>query len=53
MQARAFVSHIVQPGHVFIPMHYRDANLLTYPSVDPQSRQPSYKACAVRVTKAP
>jgi anaerobic selenocysteine-containing dehydrogenase len=52
MRARAFVSHIVQPGQVFIPMHYRDANLLTYPSVDPQSRQPSYKACAVRVTKA-
>ena len=52
MRARAFVSHIVQPGHVFVPMHYKDANLLTFPSVDPQSRQPSYKASAVRVVKA-
>jgi assimilatory nitrate reductase catalytic subunit len=52
MRARAFVSHIVQAGQVFVPMHYKDANVLTFPSVDPQSRQPSYKASAVRVIKA-
>jgi assimilatory nitrate reductase catalytic subunit len=53
MRARAFVSHIVQAGQVFVPMHYKDTNVLTFPSVDPQSRQPSYKASAVRVSKAP
>jgi assimilatory nitrate reductase catalytic subunit len=27
-------------------------NQLTFPSFDPHSRQPSYKACAVRVQPA-
>jgi assimilatory nitrate reductase catalytic subunit len=48
--ARAFVTDTVQPGHVFIPMHYEETNLLTFPSFDPYSRQPSYKACAVAIT---
>jgi assimilatory nitrate reductase catalytic subunit len=30
-------------------MHYATTNLLTHSSVDPYSRQPSYKACAVAV----
>jgi assimilatory nitrate reductase catalytic subunit len=49
MRARAFVTSIVSAGQVFIPMHYAETNLLTYPSVDPYSRQPSYKASAVRI----
>jgi assimilatory nitrate reductase catalytic subunit len=51
MRALAFVSNVVQPGQVFVPMHYADTNQLTFPAVDPQSRQPSYKACAVRVRR--
>jgi len=51
MRARAFVTSIVSPGQVFIPMHYAETNLLTYPSVDPYSRQPSYKASAVRLRR--
>jgi len=31
-------------------MHYEQANLLTHDSVDPHSRQPNYKSCAVRIT---
>lgn len=55
MQARAYVSPIVSRGQVFIPMHYAETNRLTFPAFDAYSRQPSYKACAVRlaVTKLP
>lgn len=49
MRARAYVTQIVSPGQLFIPMHYVDTNQLTYPAFDPHSRQPSYKFCAVRV----
>ena len=38
-------------GQVFIPMHFADTNKLTLASFDPYSRQPSYKACAVKVEK--
>jgi assimilatory nitrate reductase catalytic subunit len=49
IRARAFVTPLVQPGQVFVPMHYKTANQLTDSVFDPYSRQPSYKACAVRV----
>jgi assimilatory nitrate reductase catalytic subunit len=47
--ARAFVTHGVQPKQVFVPMHYARTNQLTKAAFDPYSRQPAYKACAVRV----
>jgi assimilatory nitrate reductase catalytic subunit len=47
VRARAFLTHAVQPGQLFMPMHYEEANQLTPSSFDPYSRQPSYKACAV------
>jgi assimilatory nitrate reductase catalytic subunit len=50
--ARAFVTHSVRPREVFVPMHYARTNQLTFAAFDPHSRQPSYKACAVRVRKA-
>jgi assimilatory nitrate reductase catalytic subunit len=53
LSARAFVSHVVQPGHAFVPMHYARANQLTLGAFDPYSRQPADKACAVRVKKLP
>jgi len=49
IEVKAFVTPTVQPGQVFIPMHYADTNRLTFPAVDPHSRQPNYKACAVRM----
>jgi assimilatory nitrate reductase catalytic subunit len=49
MAARAFVTHGVQPGQVFVPMHYARTNQLTLAAFDPYSRQPAYKACAVKV----
>ncbi len=50
--ARAFVTYTVQPGQVFLPMHYEETNRLTLAHFDPHSRQPSYKNCAVAVRPA-
>ena len=50
--ATAFVTRSVQPGHVFVPMHYEETNRLTDAVFDPYSRQPSYKACAVELRPA-
>ena len=47
--ATAFVTRSVQPGHVFVPMHYQETNRLTDAVFDPYSKQPSYKACAVEL----
>jgi assimilatory nitrate reductase catalytic subunit len=47
--AKAVLTHNVQPGHVFMAMHYASVNLLTHAAFDPYSSQPAYKACAVRV----
>ncbi len=49
--ARAFLTATIQPGQVFVPMHDAQTNRLTLPAFDPYSRQPGYKACAVRVEK--
>ncbi len=51
VRARAFITHTVKPGQVFVPMHYDTTNRLTFPAFDPYSRQPSYKHCAVRVER--
>ncbi len=51
MRARANPTYVVQPGQLFIPMHYTDTNRLTFASFDPYSRQPAYKHCAVRVKR--
>ena len=47
--ALSVVTPIVQPGQVFMPMHFAEVNVLTFPAYDPHSRQPAYKACAVTV----
>lgn len=51
--ALAVVTPIVQPGQVFMPMHFPEVNRLTFPAYDPHSRQPAYKACAVALTSVP
>ena len=52
LRAKAFVTPTVQPGQVFIPMHYEATNQLTLAHFDPYSDQPSYKNCAVLVRRA-
>jgi assimilatory nitrate reductase catalytic subunit len=49
MKARAFVTHTVRPKQLFVPMHFARTNRLTFAAFDQRSRQPAYKACAVRV----
>jgi assimilatory nitrate reductase catalytic subunit len=51
---RARVTAIVGPGQVFIPFHFVEANAnnLTLDAVDPISREPNFKQCAVRIEKA-
>lgn len=52
MRAAVYLAPTMQPGQVFLPMHYPEVNRLTHPSFDPHSRQPNYKACAVAIEKA-
>lgn len=49
VRADAILSPAVQPGQIFLPMHFAEINQLTLECYDPISRQPAYKACAVRV----
>ncbi|MEQ1827938.1 MAG: nitrate reductase [Pirellula sp.] len=48
----ASITSTLQPGQLFIPMHDAQTNMLTLEHVDPYSRQPSYKDCAVAVSKS-
>ena len=52
LHGRAVVTPAVQPGQLFIPMHYETTNLLTDAAFDPYSHQPAYKSCAVNVELA-
>ena len=54
----AVVTDRVRPGDCFAPFHWNDVfgeylsiNAVTNDAVDPISRQPEYKACAVTLTK--
>ncbi|VBA59782.1 Nitrate reductase [Mycobacterium attenuatum] len=54
----ALVTDRVRPGNCFAPFHWNDVfgeylsiNAVTNDAVDPISRQPEYKACAVTLTK--
>jgi assimilatory nitrate reductase catalytic subunit len=49
VKVKAAVKDSVRPGFVFLPMHYPEANYLTFPVFDPHSRQPGYKFGAVKV----
>ncbi len=51
--ARARVTKVSPPGVVFMTFHFAEspANILTSPAVDPVSKIPEYKVCAVRVEK--
>ncbi len=52
MRVLLWTTAVVPEGVVFLEMHDRDTNRLTYPDYDPYSRQPSYKHCAVSVRPA-
>jgi assimilatory nitrate reductase catalytic subunit len=51
VSARVFITQSVKRGEVFMPMHFPEMNRLTMSAFDPESRQPAYKACAVRLLR--
>ncbi|MFB8416675.1 molybdopterin oxidoreductase family protein [Streptomyces albidoflavus] len=54
--APARLSKAIRPDTVFMPFHWPGAgraNSLTHAALDPVSRMPEFKVCAVRVEKAP
>jgi formate dehydrogenase major subunit/formate dehydrogenase alpha subunit len=50
---KALVTEKIPKGVVFIPFHYREAaaNILTNNALDPVSKIPEFKVCAVRIEK--
>ena len=54
IQAKALVTDRVPRGMVYMPFHFREApaNVLTLDALDPVSKIPELKVCAVRLTKA-
>ncbi len=51
---RARVTDEIRPDTVFVPFHWggaSNANALTNPALDPLSKMPEFKACAVEVTR--
>jgi assimilatory nitrate reductase catalytic subunit len=54
MTAPAQVVETIRPDTVFIPYHWangKQANLLTNPALDPGSKIPEYKVCAVSIER--
>jgi formate dehydrogenase alpha subunit len=53
VECRAWVTPKVQKGTVFMPMHFVEAaaNTLTIPRLDPVAKIPSFKECAVRISR--
>lgn len=50
-EVKCVITPNVQPGQVFMPMHFEETNQLTRGVFDPYSRQPSYKYALVKITK--
>jgi assimilatory nitrate reductase catalytic subunit len=53
--ARALLTDAIRDDTVFMPFHWGGegrANTLTNPALDPVSRMPEFKVCAVRVEPA-
>ena len=46
----------IRPDTVFVPFHWagtQSVNRLTNPALDPVSRMPEFKVCAVRIEEHP
>ncbi|MFI6733183.1 molybdopterin oxidoreductase family protein [Nonomuraea sp. NPDC050451] len=50
-KAVARISDAIRRDTVFMPFHWEGANRLTNPALDPASRMPEFKVCAVRVER--
>ena len=54
LETTAYVSDKTNPGQTWMPFHFQDgnSNWLAIAALDPVSKAPEYKVCAVRVEKA-
>jgi assimilatory nitrate reductase catalytic subunit len=50
---RARLDPGIRPDTVFAPFHWPGANALTDPALDPHSKMPAFKACAVAIARVP
>ncbi len=50
---RARITGNIRADTVFVPFHWQAANVLTNPALDPISRMPEFKVCAVAVSAIP
>jgi assimilatory nitrate reductase catalytic subunit len=53
VRAKVRCTPTIRPDLVFLPFHFpgtQRANLVTNPALDPTSRMPEFKVCAVRLT---
>ena len=52
ISARVKISDMAVEGTIFIPFHFAEAaaNVLTNAALDPVSKIPEYKVCAVRIS---
>lgn len=50
VRVQAILLSSLQRGQVFMPMHYPETNQLTLDTFDPYSKEPNYKACAVKIS---
>ncbi|NUS03519.1 MAG: molybdopterin-dependent oxidoreductase [Nonomuraea sp.] len=50
-KAVARISDAIRRDTVFMPFHWEGANRLTNPALDPISKMPEFKVCAVRVER--
>ena len=54
LEARAYITENMSDGEIFVPfvkLQNHAANFLTNPAVDPDSKIPEYKVCAVKISK--
>ncbi len=52
---KAVLTNTIRMDTIFVPFHFAGtgrANLLTNPALDPTSKMPEFKVCAVRIEKA-
>lgn len=50
VKVKATVGNKTKERNLFIPMHFAEANQLTYPSFDEYSKQPAFKYAAVNIS---
>jgi assimilatory nitrate reductase catalytic subunit len=50
-RGKARISDAIRRDTVFMPFHWEGANRLTNPALDPTSRMPEFKVCAVKVER--